>query len=217
TGTGWAAITGATGASYTTPVTVAGDSGSSYRVVVSNSVGPAATSGAATLTVNTGPAITASPADQTVNVGQAAVFTVGASGTGPLTQRCTELTGTGWAAITGATGATYTTPATTAGDPSYRVVVTNTVGSVTSATATLTILSGNTPPTITTQPLNQTVATGQAATFTAGATGTAPLAFQWYRNGVRISGASAASYTKQATTAGGSGWRYRDVVFKTVC
>src|SRR5437660_7714022 len=84
TGTGWAAITGATGASYTTPVTVAGDSGSSYRVVVNNSVGPAATSGAATLTVNTGPAITAQPANQTVNVGQAAVFTVGASGTGPL-------------------------------------------------------------------------------------------------------------------------------------
>src|SRR5207237_3177945 len=115
-----------------------------------------------------------------------------------------------------ATGATYTTPATTAGDPSYRVVVTNTVGSVTSATATLTILSGNTPPTITTQPLNQTVATGQAATFTAGATGTAPLAFPGYRNGVRISGASAASYTTPAATAGGSGSVYRGVVTNPV-
>src|SRR5207245_4705524 len=98
--------------------------------LVSNSVGPAATSAAATLTVNTGPAITASPANQTVNVGQAAVFTVGASGTGPLSYQWQKNTGTGWAAITGATGASYTTPVTVAGDSgsSYRVVVSNSVG-----------------------------------------------------------------------------------------
>ncbi len=38
--------------SYTTPATVAGDSGSTFRVVVSNSVNPPATSMSATLTVN---------------------------------------------------------------------------------------------------------------------------------------------------------------------
>src|SRR5207245_6685537 len=76
----WVEIRGVPVGSYTTPVTVAGDSGSSYRVVVSNSVGPAATSGAATLTVNTGPAITAQPANQTVNVGRAAERRVGEGG-----------------------------------------------------------------------------------------------------------------------------------------
>src|SRR5437660_5091466 len=97
TGTGWAAITGATGASYTTPVTVAGDSGSSYRVVVSNSVGPAATSGAATLTVNTGPAITASTADQQANGAQAGVSAVCSTEPGPLSYQWQKNTGTGWA------------------------------------------------------------------------------------------------------------------------
>src|SRR5207244_3120336 len=63
TGTGWAAIAGATGASYTTPATTAGDSGSSYQVVVTNAVS-SVTSSAATLTVTTGPAITTQPANQ---------------------------------------------------------------------------------------------------------------------------------------------------------
>ncbi|HLP30197.1 MAG TPA: hypothetical protein VK150_02470 [Geothrix sp.] len=47
---GGAAITGATSASYTTPVTVVGDSGSSFTVTVTNSAG-SVTSSAAVLTV----------------------------------------------------------------------------------------------------------------------------------------------------------------------
>ncbi len=44
---------------------------------------------------------------------------------------------------------------------------------------------GNTPPTapaISSQPSTLTVTTGQTATFTVSATGTAPLAYQWYMN-----------------------------------
>lgn len=52
---GNADIMGATAASYTTPATTLGDSGSTFRVVVSNSVNPPATSNAATLTVNAAP------------------------------------------------------------------------------------------------------------------------------------------------------------------
>jgi hypothetical protein len=48
---GTTAITGATSASYTTPVTTTTDNGSQYSVVVSNAIGNA-TSNAATLTVN---------------------------------------------------------------------------------------------------------------------------------------------------------------------
>ncbi|MGA8012652.1 MAG: hypothetical protein WB949_09520 [Candidatus Acidiferrales bacterium] len=42
-------------ASYTTPATTTGDSGSTFRVIVSNGVNPPATSNAATLTVNAAP------------------------------------------------------------------------------------------------------------------------------------------------------------------
>lgn len=51
------------------------------------------------------------------------------------------------------------------------------------------------PPVITQQPQAQSVAVGQSASFSISATGTAPLSYQWYRNGAAIAGATAASYT----------------------
>src|SRR5438270_4770854 len=55
-------------------------------------------------------------------------------------------------------------------------------------------------PTITTQPTNQIVSTGQTATFTVVATGTAPLSYQWYKNGAQI-GTNSSTYTTSPTTA----------------
>jgi len=52
-----------------------------------------------------------------------------------------------------------------------------------------------TPPSITTQPQNQTVGVGATATFTVVASGSVPLHYQWMENGVAISGATSASYT----------------------
>src|SRR5207247_139282 len=53
-------------------------------------------------------------------------------------------------------------------------------------------------PTITVQPVNQTVNVGQSATFSITATGTAPLSYKWQKNGEPIAGATAASYTTPA-------------------
>jgi Immunoglobulin I-set domain len=60
-------------------------------------------------------------------------------------------------------------------------------------------------PTIITQPASQTVAVGQTATFSVTATGTGPLSYQWYVNGVAISGATSSTYTTPATVTGNSG------------
>src|SRR5882762_3404018 len=60
-------------------------------------------------------------------------------------------------------------------------------------------------PTITTPPASQTVTAGQTATFAVVATGTAPLSYQWQKNGANIAGAIAASYTTPATTTTDSG------------
>ena len=95
----------------------------------------------ATLTVNntaaTAPAITTQPAAATVTAGQTATFSVVASGTAPLTYQWQKNN----VAITGATGASYTTPATTTTDngANFRVVVTNGTGSATSNAALLTV------------------------------------------------------------------------------
>ena len=60
-------------------------------------------------------------------------------------------------------------------------------------------------PVITTQPANRTVAEGQKATFSVLAGGTAPLSYQWLKNGVSISAATAASYTIPQVTSAENG------------
>ncbi len=205
-------ISGATAASYTTPATTSADSGATFRVVVSNASGTV-TSAAATLTVSAtavAPTITTQPVSRTVTAGQTANFTVVAGGTAPLSYQWRK----SGVNIAGATGASYTTPATTSADSgaTFSVVVSNTAGTVTSAAATLTVSGTGVAPTITTQPGNQTVTAGQTASFTVVAGGTAPLSYQWQKNGANISGATAASYTTPATTSADSGATFRVVV-----
>ena len=62
---------------------------------------------------------------------------------------------------------------------------------------------GTTPvqgPAIAMQPVSQTITGGQTATFSATATGTSPMTFQWLKNGAAISGANSSSYTTPAET-----------------
>lgn len=66
--------------------------------------------------------------------------------------------------------------------------------------STSTIPPPSTAPTITMQPASQTVPINRAATFTVTASGTAPLLYQWQRNGTPISGANASSYTTSDIT-----------------
>ena len=89
------------------------------------------------------PSITAQPTDQSVVVGQTATFTVTASGTAPLTYQWQN----GGASISGATAASYTTPAAKLADDAatFQVVVTNSAGSVTSSSAKLTVGPVTTP------------------------------------------------------------------------
>ena len=88
------------------------------------------------------PAITTQPTGQRVVVGQTATFTVSASGTAPLSYQWQK----GAAPISGATASSYTTPATTLVDDAstFLVVVSNSAGSVTSNSATLTVAAGTT-------------------------------------------------------------------------
>ncbi|HKV64191.1 MAG TPA: hypothetical protein VJO16_19955 [Candidatus Acidoferrum sp.] len=209
-------ISGATSASYITPATTTADSGSKFDVVVSNSAGSIASS-QATLTVNAAsaaPTITTQPSNQTVTVGQAATFNVVAGGTAPLSYQWRKNT----ANIANAAAASYTTTATVAGDngAKFDVVISNSAGNVTSAQATLTVNSAPVAPTITTQPANQTVTAGQTGTFSVVANGTAPLTYQWQKNTVNITGATAASYTTPVTTTADSGEQFRVIVSNSV-
>ena len=69
------------------------------------------------------------------------------------------------------------------------------------------------PPAIELQPVSRTVGVGQSATFSVGATGSAPLSYQWRRNATAITGATEASYTRTNAQLADSG-AFFDVVVR---
>ncbi len=90
----------------------------------------------------------------------------------------------------------------------------NTGASVAQKKVVISVPSGGagTPPSITAQPANAAVTEGQTATFSVTASGTAPLSYQWKKNGVNITGATGAAYTTPQTTLADSGSQYTVLV-----
>ena len=85
----------------------------------------------------------------------------------------------------------------------------------TGATATSTPDSPQTlvaAPTVTSQPANASVPLGQTATFSATATGTGTLNYQWRKDLANIAGATTPVYTVQATSPADSGSTFDVVV-----
>ena len=128
------------------------------------------TTGGSGTVVNT-PTITAQPANQTVTAGNTATFTVTATSEN-LTYQWSQSTdqGESWREITGATGSTYTTAATTTSMSGYqyRCEVSNSAGSVTSEVATLTVNE----PAPTTYTITADVDPVEAGTVTVNGSGT---------------------------------------------
>ena len=126
------------------------------------------------------PAITSLSTNETVTNGNPATFSVTAAGSPPLKYQWDQ-NGTN---IPGATSATLSIPSTIPNNAgSYSVIISNPYGSITSPVVTLTV---DAPPAITNQPISLTVTNGTPAIFTVGATGTAPLAYQWQWNGTNL-------------------------------
>ncbi len=69
-----------------------------------------------------------------------------------------------------------------------------------SGTGSTSSSSGAVAPTISAQPASAKITAGQAATFHVAATGTAPMSYQWMKNGAALSAATSSSYTTPAET-----------------
>lgn len=180
-GASWEDIPDANAADHTISPTSASDDGTMVHCVVSNAAG-SETSQSATLTVTVidPPTIVTHPSDQTVLAGDDATFSVTATGTAPLSYQWQSYNGVAWEDIVDANAADYTISPTSASDDGTMLhcVVSNAAGSETSQSATLTVTVID-PPTIITEPNDQTVLAGDDASFSVTATGTAPLAYQW--------------------------------------
>ncbi len=217
-GATFAPIAGATALSLTFS-TAAGDNGNQYRAVFTNTCGKVTTS-AAVLTVNTPPQITLQPSNQTVCAGATATFMAAASGRPtPTVQWQVSVANGPFTNIPGATNTTLNVTGTTAAmnGNRYQAVFSNGVGTVTTNIVLLTV---NTAPVITLNPVDQTVNEGQLVTFTAAATGQPTPTVQWEVsvNGgpfVAIPGATSTTFTFTAAQALTKN-RYR-AVFTNTC
>src|SRR5262245_46422246 len=123
------------------------------------------------------PVIICQPQNQTNIVGTTATFSVCATGAPPISYQwrsyanLATFTNIPWGidATLRLTNVQLTTRR-------FGVVASNMEGAVTSVLAALTVLY---PPVITNQPTSQSVEVGESAMFSVGATGTAPLRYQW--------------------------------------
>ncbi len=132
------------------------------------------------------PVIVTQPLSQTSYLNETATFNVNATSVGAISYQWqagttgggifSNLTESGQ--VSGVTGASLSISNLTFDNASdYLVVVSNSNGSVTSSVATLTVLDP--APSVSVQPISQTNIVGQSVTFSAAATGLAPLYYQW--------------------------------------
>jgi hypothetical protein len=179
---------------------------------------PAASVTAAPLATPIEPVVTSDPTSETVVTGAPATFTAAASGTpAPSVQwQVSADSGATWAPLSGATSTTYsfTTSSADNGDE-YEAVFTNAAGSATTDPATLTISAG-TAPEVTTEPLDDSVAVGDDANFTAAASGEPTPTVQWQvstdggHSWGNLAGATSPSYDFPTIEAE-NGYQYRAV------
>lgn len=188
-----------------------------YSVVVTNGSG-SITSAVAQLTVSlpVAPSIITQPQNQAnILPGATATFSVIASGSDPLSYQWYYNTNT---LLTNAINSILTiTNVQPANGGSYSVVINNPGGSITSSNAVLTVNTNPVAPVFNSQPASLVVLAGSTASFTAIAGGTAPISYQWSKNGTPIPGATSStlnlsnvqttddgSYTLTATNSVGS-------------
>ena len=126
------------------------------------------------------PTLTLQPVSLSLTEGQAASFSVAAAGDAPLAYQWQR----NGSDIAGATAATYTIKATVLADSgaTFRAVVSNAAGTVTSNAATLTVIMSVPVLTVTLQPAATTVVAGTTASFSVAATCSAgTLGLKWQR------------------------------------
>jgi hypothetical protein len=186
-------ISGASASTLSLANVNATDAGS-YTVTVANSTGAivSAPVGLTILSLFVPPSITSQPYKALATAGSPVTFTVGASGTGPLTYQ--------WLAdgvpIGGATTATFTLPSVQPADAgTYSAVASNPYGSSTSAGAVLTVSAAAFAPIFEFQPSPISISAGGTVTLDVGVVGSPPITYQWAKGGIAIPGATSPSLT----------------------
>jgi uncharacterized delta-60 repeat protein len=178
-----------------------------------NAAAPAPSAPPQLCSLTTAPTIAESPGDVTVFDGQTAEFRAKASNAATFQWLEGDNPAPGATGTSGVDVTTLTLFNVTMADDGkqFRVRASNCFGSVvSSAGGRLTV--NPLAPFVTQAPRSTTVPEGQSATFGVEATGTAPLSYQWRRDGAEIAGATSESYTLSNVTLGDHGARFDVIV-----
>jgi hypothetical protein len=198
------------GQNFTTPPLTAN---TNYWAEIVNGCGSAQTVGV-TITVITGPGctiptITLQPASQSISTGGTASLSMGYSGTaGTVTWY--QGTPPNRTAPVGSTQ-NFTTPALST-NTSYWAEVVNSCGSAQTIAAVITVSPGNTctNAAIVSHPVSGSIIVGGITTLSVSASGSSPLAYQWYQGAKgdtsKPVGTNSASFTSSPISANTSFW-----------
>ncbi|HEX2959155.1 MAG TPA: DUF2341 domain-containing protein [Chitinispirillaceae bacterium] len=137
------------------------------------------------------PQITVNPVNVSVLEGDPATFSVTVTGTPPFTYQWRKN-----GIPTGSGSGSYSIPFVTRADSGahFDCIVINSVGRDTSGSASLSVSLRPEVPVIIRHPQAQLLAEGDSVELNIAVTGTAPFTFQWFCNGIAISGATDSIY-----------------------
>lgn len=146
------------------------------------------------------PVINDPPEPVTVEAGETFTLEVEAGGNGPLNYQWMR----NGEPVPGATAAIYQVPSATPADAgTYHVVVGNDYGTVESGTAE--VMMDEIPPSFGAGPSPVSVTVGGSASFSASASGTPPISYQWFRGDRALDGATGESLELSSATLGDAG------------
>jgi len=214
-------IVGATSDMLTINSITSSDTASDYNVIISGTCSKDSSKNVS-LKINAALAITTVPVNQSECTGSSANFSVVATGTGLTYQwRKGMVNLTNGGAISGATTASLVINPVSASYAAtdYNVVITSPCSKDSSKNVSLAV-NAATAIAITTVPVNQTECSGNAASFSVVATGTA-LIYQWRKgtvnlsNGAGISGATSDKLTINPVSSSDAGTDYNVVISGT--
>jgi hypothetical protein len=200
-----AVISGATSSVYSVASAASSDAGS-YSVVVSNAYGAIySTTATVLVTQPVAPSITAQPQPATATAGATVSFSVEASGTPEPSYQWLK----NGAPVPGATSRTLAfLGVSIANAGTYSVAVSNSQGTVVSAGVALTVNAPVSAPAFASQPTSQSVSAGSSVVLTAGVSGNPPPAYQWFRNGALVPGATNAALILSSVSSADAGSYY---------
>jgi hypothetical protein len=195
--------------------------------VLAFAFGPVDMAAAETTCPPLGPCVESDPFEQTVTVGETAVFEASGSRYKTVQWQVSSDGGNSWEADTrptdlGSNTEKLAVTATTVAQNGWKYRAVFKDAAELEAKSMAARLTVNVPPALTAQPVNQTVTTGEAATFTAAASGRPAPTAQWqvsadggrtFANDTTDPGNTSGTLTLASTSVAQNGYEYR-AVFK---